>query len=978
VKLLRAASRRAGLAVVLAVLAVPAASLDPSRAVTQYRRDAWNTRQGLPQSSVESVAQTADGYLWLGTQEGLARFDGVRFVVFDKANTPALRHNRVKALLVDRDGSLWIGTEGGGVARLREGAFTALGVAEGLPSPRIYELAQDADGTVWVGTDRGLSRLDDGRFVEGPRDEGLFRRSIEALCAGRAGLWVGLGEGFVHVRGNVVEPGTALGLPPGPVTALWEDADGTLWVGTRHGLFVRPPGQLRVMPGAVSLPGPVVTAIRRDRDGSLWVGTEMGAARLAGAATNVLSTRQGLSNDQVLEIFEDREGSLWIGTQDGGVNRLADGKFTTYSTAEGLAGDIVWPVFGDRAGNVWVGTKTGGLSRFRDGRIQNFSTARGLSNNAVQSIAETPDGALWIGTRGGGLNRFKDGRFTVFSTRQGLPYDSVSALVAARDGGLWVGMRGGGLGRFKDGSFTSWTTRNGLPNDTIHFLLEAKDGSLWIATNGGGLVHFMDGGFRAYTTRDGLSADVVNVLHEDAQGTLWVGTFGGGLNRMHADGFTAYTTAQGLYDDAIFSILEDGQGRLWMSCNKGIFRVDKRELDDLDRNAIPRLRPVAYGVEDGMKNRECNGANQPPAWRDGRGRLWFPTIEGVAVIDPERIRTNAVPPPVSVEQLVVDGRGAGPRDGLVLGPGARNLEFHYVAPSFVVPSRVQYRYSLEGLDPEWVDAGPRRVAYYSRLPPGRFRFRVTAANDDGLWNQEVAALSFDLRPHFYETPWFYAACALAVGGMLWVGDRLRVRGLRAREEALQRLVDERTRALAEANQRLERLSALDPLTGLANRRRFDEVLDVEWRRGCRSGGPISLVLFDLDFFKPYNDTNGHLAGDECLRQVAHVLAGALGRAGDLVARYGGEEFVALLPDLAEEAAVALAERLRAGVEALGLPHPSSSASGVVTISARVASMTADERHSPAALVAAADRALYQAKRGGRNRVIRAAAPAPAH
>jgi diguanylate cyclase (GGDEF)-like protein len=978
VKPARAARRRALLTLAVAALAAPAASLDRSRAVTQYRHDAWSTREGLPQSSVESIAQTPDGYVWLGTQEGLARFDGVRFVVFDKANTPALRHNRVKALLADRDGSLWIGTEGGGIVRLRNGVFTTLGVAEGLPSPRIYELAQDAEGTVWAGTDRGLSRFRDGRFVEGPRDEGLFRRDIEALRAGRDGLWVGLGEGFVRVAGDAVEPPATPGLPPGPVSALWEDADGTLWVGTRRGLYVRRPGQAQLTPGAAGLPGPVVTAIRRDRDGGLWVGTETGAARIDGEATQVLGTRQGLSNDQVMRIFEDREGSIWIGTQDGGVNRLADGKFTTYSSAEGLAGDIAWPVFGDRDGNVWIGTKSGGLSRFRDGRFQNFSTADGLSSNSVQSIAQGADGALWIGTRGGGLNRLKDGRFTVYSMHEGLPHESVSALMASRDGGLWVGMRGGGLARLQDGRITTWSSREGLPSDTIHFLLESADGTLWIATNGGGLVRFRDGAFRAFTTREGLSADVVNVLHEDAQGTLWVGTFGGGLNRMRGDGFVSYTISQGLYDDAIFSILEDGQGRLWMSCNKGIFRVDKRQLDELDRKEVARLTPVAYGVEDGMKNRECNGANQPPAWRDAGGRLWFPTIEGVAVIDPARIRTNPVPPRVSVERLVVDGRDVAPRDELVLGPGARNLEFHYAAPSFVVPQRVQYRYLLEGLDPEWMEAGTRRVAYYSRLPPGRFRFRVTAANDDGLWNSETAAVSFRLRPHFYETPWFYAACSLAVAGLLWGGDRLRVRGLRSREAALQRLVDERTHALAEANQRLERLSALDPLTGLANRRRFDEVLDLEWRRGCRSGGPISLVLFDLDFFKPYNDTNGHLAGDDCLRQVAQVLAGGLGRAGDLVARYGGEEFVALLPEHAEDAAQALAERLRAGVEALGLPHGGSAVSRVVTISAGVATMAADERRSPAELLAAADRALYEAKRGGRNRVARAAVEAPAH
>ena len=228
------------------------------------------------------------------------------------------------------------------------------------------------------------------------------------------------------------------------------------------------------------------------------------------------------------------------------------------------------------------------------------------------------------------MNRLRDGVVTRYSTRQGLPYDSVSALLASRDGGLWIGTRGGGLGRLKDGVFTTWTTREGLPNDVIHFIHESRDGTLWLATDGGGLVRFRGGRFEAFTTRDGLSSAIVNVIHEDAQGTLWIGTFGGGLNRRQPDGrFTSYTTSEGLYDDAIFSILEDGQERLWMSCNKGVFRVDKRELDELDRKAIPRLNPVAYGVEDGMKNRECNGANQPPAWKDSGGRLWFPTIEGV-------------------------------------------------------------------------------------------------------------------------------------------------------------------------------------------------------------------------------------------------------------------------------------------------------------------------------------------------------------
>jgi diguanylate cyclase (GGDEF)-like protein len=965
---------RGFLLALLVTLASSAAALDPGRAVTQYRRDAWSTREGLPQSSVESMAQTPDGYLWLGTQEGLAQFDGIRITTFDKSNTKALRHNRVTALLVDRRGSLWVGTEGGGLARLRDREWTGLGDL-GVPNPRVRALAEDAQGTVWVGTDQGLVRWQAGRFGADPGWDPRLRGPILALFAGKDRLFVGTPDGLLALRPGAPKAEEYRGLSTGSVRCLWQDADATIFVGTAGGLFVGAPGETRLLPAKADLPSRVVTAIRRDRNGSLWVGTESaGLARVSEGAVARLDTSRGLSNDQVLSLLEDREGNLWVGTQDGGVNRLSDGKFKTYSAAEGLAGDIAWPVFGDREGNMWIGTKGGGLSRFRDGRFTTYSTAQGLSSNAVQALAQDPDGSLWIGTRSGGLNRLRDGTVTVYSTRQGLPLDSVTALLAARDGGLWIGTRGGGLGRLKDGAFTTWTTRDGLPNNTVHFLLEGRDGGLWIGTNGGGLVRFRGGRFEVFTARDGLSSEIVNVIHEDARGTLWVGTFGGGLNRMRPDGrFTAYTTSEGLFDDAIFSILEDAQGRLWMSCNKGVFRVDKRELDELDQKAVTRLHPVSYGVLDGMKNRECNGANQPPAWKDAAGQLWFPTIEGVSVVDPQHLGGNDLPPPVNLEQMVVDGRAVEPRDGLTLAAGARNLEFHYVAPSFVAPARVHYRYLLEGIDAEWVDAGTRRTAYYSRLPPGPYRFRVAAANDEGVWNETGASLSFHLRPRIYETPWFYAMCGLAVAGIVWGGDRLRVRRVRTREESLERLVEERTRALAEANLRLERLSSLDGLTGVANRRRFDEVLDLEWRRAARMGAPVSLVMLDLDHFKEFNDANGHLAGDERLRQVAQALAATLGRAGDLVARYGGEEFVVLLPGMAAADASALAERLRASVEALGLSHNASRVAPVATLSAGVATAFAEERTSPAALVATADAALYRAKREGRNRV--ATAPA---
>jgi diguanylate cyclase (GGDEF)-like protein len=952
------------------LLLVPSAAhaLDPGRAISQYRLQSWSTREGLPQSSVEAILQTRDGYLWLGTQEGLVRFDGVRFVVLDKSNTKALKANRVIALCEDRKGDVWIGTEGGGLARLRHGEWRTWREEEGLPNDSVRAVVEDASGVVWVGTDRGLARVRGEEIVA----SGLAGRYVQSLVAARDGtLWVGLRDGSVwRVRNEQL--GESLSLPgSGGVGALWSDDDGTLWVGRKDALVRVSPGSVRSFTGREGLPGRSVQDLHRDRDGSLWVGTENGGlARLRSDRFEVFTTREGLSNNMVQRILEDREGNLWVGTQDGGVNRLADGKFVTWTTREGLAGDIVWPVMGDREGNLWVGTSNAGLSRFRDGHFTNFTTRDGLSSNSIQSLAQDAEGAIWVGTRGGGLNRLKDGRWTRWSTREGLPSDSVTALLPDRDGRLWIGMRDAGLAWMDHGRILPVGGQS-LQREVAHYIHQDRRGDVWIATNGRGLVRYSGGTFSSYTTKEGLSSDIVNVVHEDTEGVLWVGTFGGGLNRLRDGRIDSWTTAEGLFDDAIFQILEDGRGHLWMSCNKGVFRVSKEELEEVARGTRRSLEPVAYGQLDGMRNQECNGANQPPGWKTADGKLYFPTIEGLVMVDPERMHANRIPPPIVLEQVRANDQPVPLAASLEFPPDRQSFEFHYTAPSLSVPERVRFRYRLESLDRDWVEAGTRRVAYYTRIPPGRYRFVVTAANEDGVWNESGVSVAFRLHPHFWRTGWFFGLGAVVVGATGLFGYRLRVRHLHRREERLVRLVEERTRQLEEANRTLERLSQLDGLTGVANRRRFDDALDAEWRRGCRTGAPLSLVLLDIDAFKPFNDTYGHLRGDECLRQVAAALAGALGRAGDLVARYGGEEFAALLSGVAADEAAVVAERLRANVQALRLPHGASPAAGVVTISGGVATLTPTERGDPATLVAAADQALYDAKRLGRNRVVAA-------
>ncbi len=441
----------------------------------------------------------------------------------------------------------------------------------------------------------------------------------------------------------------------------------------------------------------------------------------------------------------------------------------------------------------------------------------------------------------------------------------------------------------------------------------------------------------------------------------------GGLNRLKNGKFTPFTRKDGLFDDVQYAILEDGRGYLWMSCSRGIFRVRRQDLEEVAEGTRKSVTSVSFGRADGMRSSECSGFTQPAGWKSHDGRLWFPTVDGAVVIDPDRIKTNMRPPPVVIEQTLIDRRLVPRTAQAEILPGRGDLEFHYTGLSFIDPDRVYYKYKLEPFDKEWIDAGTRRVAFYTNIPPGRYTFRVQACNNDGIWNETGDAVGFRLRPHFRQTPWFLGLCAVALTLAVYGVLRLRAARARAREGELKAQVAERTVQLEELNVKLQQLSEIDSLTGIANRRRFEVTLAREWKRAFRDELPLSLIMIDIDFFKDFNDANGHQVGDQCLRRVASEIREALTRPGDLLARYGGEEFAAILPSTPLRGALAVAEVLRARVEALTIRHPQSPC-GVVTISLGVATAEPGGGSSPEMLVAAADEALYRAKRAGKNRM----------
>ncbi len=797
------------LTALVAPVPAPAAGLDPRKAVTQYNLDAWTTASGLPQNTITAIAQTEDGYLWMGSFGGLARFDGARFVVFDKSTTPALRNSGVHALLADRSGGLWVGTNGGGLTLLRDGDARTFTVADGLGADVVRALFQDGKGRVWAGTNGGLSLFEGGRFRTWRAADGFTSNVVRAIREDAQGaLWIGTnGDGLFRMQNGVFKRFTRKeGLPSDLVFSLAFDRQGALWIGTNGGGLARyADGQFRTYGAGDGLDGDIIWSILEDAGGSLWVGTYgAGLFRREGERFRGLTTRTGLSSDFVRALGQDHEGSLWIGTNTGGVARLRDGKFTTYTTREGLPSDIAKTVLAAADGTVWVGTSGGGLARLKDGGFETWSRRDGLPHDFVQALLLDRQGGLWVGTNGGGVARFAGGRFHTYTARDGLVDDHVAALVEDGEGAVWIGTNAGGLSRFEDGRFTRFTREDGLGANLVMAMLVDRHGALWVGTDGGGLTRIAGGKARTFTVADGLAADSVLCLYEDGDGGLWVGTSGGGLSHLQDDRFTTFSTRDGLHDDVVFAILEDTRGGLWLSGNRGISRLPKSAL--LDGEGARRLEPQVFGIADGMKSNECSGVSQPAATRLPDGRLVFPTTRGIVVIDPERLPRNEMPPRVVVEELLASGASYGGAHR-VLPPGAANWEIRFTALSFLAPQRVQFKYRLAGFDDDWVDAGTRRSAFYTQVPPGDYAFEVRAANNDGVWSAAPARTEVTLRPRFHQTRVFYAIVALALMLAGAFGYALHVRGLHARRRELERLVQERTRALTEQQRRAEEARA---------------------------------------------------------------------------------------------------------------------------------------------------------------------------
>lgn len=760
----------------------------------EYGFDVWTTANGLPQNTITGVAQTPDGYLWLSTFDGLARFDGVRFTIFDKGNTKGILNNRFAGIFVDREGAIWAMTENGVVTVYRNGVFSS------YPTPETWSsaptLVSDARGNAAIETLDGYYYLRDGQFIPSSDQK---EKNVRQVYFNRSGTkWIFRTDGVSRQKdGQMINypynlPSDFLGYGYSPRT--FEDRQGALWFAIKDKLFRLASGSVTVLTKneIPALNDLNLHITLEDAEGSLWF--------IFGAASDSQQTdgklvrfKDGQFTSYNLDKFAnattgiiDREGNFWLASPTG-LRRLRQQLITSLSVKDGLNSNEVYPLLETKKGDIFIGTVQG-VNRFADGKITN--TGLRYSENFplyMRGLWEDEQERIWLGYQGeGGFGRFDAPGSVKRIGSDALP-NGATDFASDRDGNIWIATEEGLFKYRDDRKIAHYTLADGLRNDKIITLHFDRSGSLWLGTFDG-LSQFKDGRFINFVETENSPKGFVRAIYEDAEGVLWFGTYGDGLVRYKDGRFFNYRVEDGLFNNGVFAILEDDRGNFWMSSNRGIHRLARQDLNDFADGKIPKLNSVSYDEKDGMLNAECNGGRIPAAIKTKDGKLWFATMGGVAIVDPEAEKINPNPPPIQIENISIDRKTIDPellksairnqQSAIELQPGQSNIAIEYTGLSLTKSEQIKFKYRLEGLEENWVEAGTRRTVDYSYLPAGSYTFRLIAANANGVWNSQGTAVKIVVRPYFYQTWWFRVLAALAIALIVGLIYHSRVSHLR--------------------------------------------------------------------------------------------------------------------------------------------------------------------------------------------------------
>ncbi|HXJ44807.1 MAG TPA: two-component regulator propeller domain-containing protein [Bryobacteraceae bacterium] len=764
----------------------------------RYVSRIWRAQDGLPENRIRAIAQTPDGYLWVGTPGGLARFDGARFVVYSRFNTPSMTDENIRSLAVAKDGSLWIGTDGGGALHYRDGTFRAWGPADGLANEFVGSILEDRRGDIWAATNRGLYRMHRDRFQR--VDESLRlpniaffalgqRRDGEVLAGGPGGLFQAGDFGGRATLAHFPPPGE----PDEQVYSIRESADGALLLSTNHGLR-------RIGSGSPAIAIPqtkaYIGAIEQDHRGDLWFGTlGDGLLLLRDGQETAFRAPSALPSDSVSALLEDREHNIWAGTADGLV-RLTAPVVEVLNNRNGLADDNVTTIYRDPRGILWLTTATGRIIRCTDGQPEEVHLPSPATGLRFRGTFEDHNGALWFGTDNQGVVRMENGRATRFSTLNGLRNNGVEAFFEDRAGYLWIGTTSG-LSRWDGTRFRSFYLEDGLSYGWIRTIVADTNGDMLVGTDRG-LNRFHDGRFVRDKAFGQLSHDHVWSIWPDSTGAIWIGTRGAGLVRVRQGQISRITTQEGLTSNSVFHLIADNLGKLWMSGPLGVSSVSLARLNAVADRKSPSLDAVSYGIGDGLESAQINGGHQPAGATAANGELWFPGVRGAVHFRPDLPR-QAFRAPVRIESVTVDGQPVAVSGQITIGPGRHRIGIDFTACVLRAPERVTFRYILEGLDGPWRSASMHRTAEFDNLPPGPYRFRVASGegrSEGGPPDGAVSEASFGLivRPYFYQTVWFYFSVFSVACLCVVVVIRLKERQAQARYHLL---LTERTRIARE-------------------------------------------------------------------------------------------------------------------------------------------------------------------------------------
>lgn len=780
--------------------------LSTSKRITQYHVDTWQEESGLLHNSIISLCQSSDGYLWLATYRELYRFDGVSF----KDYSPKSGIHNPRSIFQDSHGQMWIGTANG-LFSYSKGTFSPIELGATVVQKNITAITELHNGTILFGTQSGLFDYDGKQFNDRSLDFDVIGMNIWCITETEDGqIWIGTDKGVRRKTSSFVEQiDTTSGyLKHNVVRSIIEDRFGNIWIGTGGGGITRyREGRFSTFTTDDGLPSNVIRVLYEDRNGSVWIGSSGGGlSRYLNGRFETITSTDGLTSDVVWALFQDNEGSLWIGTGGGGLNRLRDSRFTALTKKEGIGNNFLWTIYEDSRGVQWLGTNGGGLTAWENGTGKNYTIGTTPLSNIIRSILDDKKGTLWVGTYDG-VFRASSRPPHIFKKYTSIPAKTIYTIIQSRDKTIWIGTQGNGVFSFSNNVLQHYGAENGLLHNSVRTITQHPNGNIWFGTDGGISILSINKNtlhWSQFPANDLMQNEEFREIYIDSDSVVWIGTDKGGLRRYANGTVTQFTELQGYDAVAVHEIQEDDFGCFWLTCNKGIYRVDKQSLNAVALGEQQRADFTLYGIVDGMGSSECNGGSQPAGWKMKNGTIWFPTMKGATIISPQKLPTNGIVPPVYIEEITADGRTVSINNGIAaLDAGVNRVTINFSSLSLMVPELVRFKYMLEGYDREWIDGGNSRTTSYTNIPPGSYVFHVIATNNDGVWNTVGARTVITQQPHFYQTSWFGFFSIASISGMFFFAYRYRIDRLKKRERELEQQVKERTQHLQIEKERAE-------------------------------------------------------------------------------------------------------------------------------------------------------------------------------